>query len=104
MSSCACQVSQHARLLPCGSPGSPSRFTLRRARSLAADHHRVRASRQIGDPEVSGGPDAARAAQEDSCSTPLDDLGGPPMSTTIDTIRNGVDTQKLFATLDLIKQ
>ena len=26
------------------------------------------------------------------------------MSTTIDTIRNGVDTQQLFATLDLIKQ
>ena len=32
------------------------------------------------------------------------DRGGPEVSTTTDTIRNGVDTQQLFATLDLIKE
>ena len=32
------------------------------------------------------------------------DRGGPEVSTTTDTIRNGVDTHQLFATLDLIKE
>jgi uncharacterized OsmC-like protein len=31
------------------------------------------------------------------------DRGGLEMSTAVDTIRNGVDTEKMFATLDLIK-
>jgi len=37
------------------------------------------------------------------CNQPHDDGGGLEVSIATDTIRNGVDTEKMFATLDLIK-
>jgi len=53
---------------------------------------------------LGGGPDAARAGLQDSCTNTTNDRGGPEVSTTTDTIRNGVDTHQLFTTLDLIKE
>jgi uncharacterized OsmC-like protein len=53
---------------------------------------------------LGGGPDVARAGLQDSCTNTTNDRGGPEVSTTTDTIRNGVDTHQLFATLDLIKE
>ena len=37
------------------------------------------------------------------CAQPHNDRGGLEVSVVTDTIRNGVDTEKMFATLDLIK-
>jgi uncharacterized OsmC-like protein len=54
--------------------------------------------------DLGGGADAGRAALKDSGCRHHDDLGGLEVTTVTDTIRNGVDTATMFATLDLIKK
>jgi hypothetical protein len=53
---------------------------------------------------LGGGADAGRAALKDSGWRHHDDPGGLEVTTVTDTIRNGVDTATMFATLDLIKK
>ncbi len=63
----------------------------------------VRASRHTSHPDLGGGADVAQATREEGSTNTTKDRGGLEVSTVTDTIRNGVDTDKMFATLDLIK-
>ena len=88
----------------------------------------LRASRHTSQPDLGSGADVAHAAWEEGFTKttshqskgpthvpvpvppthaiearPASPPGGLKMSTITNTIRNGVDTEKLFATLDLIK-
>jgi uncharacterized OsmC-like protein len=88
----------------------------------------VRASRHTSHPDLGGGADVAQAPSEEgstnttsrqskgpthvpvpvppahaSGACPASPPGGLRMSVITNTVRNGVDTEKLFATLDLIK-
>ena len=52
--------------------------------------------------ELGGDAEAARAARSEDCTNNPNDPGGLEMSVVAETTRNGVDAEKLFATLDLI--
>jgi uncharacterized OsmC-like protein len=52
---------------------------------------------------LGGGADVAQAPGEEGFAHKPDDPGGLEVSVVTDTIRNGVDTERMFATLDLIK-
>jgi arsenite methyltransferase len=61
----------------------------------------VPASRHISNPNPGGGARVAQAAREEG-PTNTTTTQEVKVSTVTDTIRNGVDTEKMFATLDLI--
>jgi uncharacterized OsmC-like protein/SAM-dependent methyltransferase len=63
----------------------------------------IRASRHTSHPDLGGGADAARAAQEEGSTTTTNHRRSIEMSVVAQPVRNGVDTEKMFATLDLIK-
>jgi uncharacterized OsmC-like protein len=52
---------------------------------------------------LGGAADVARAGREEAYVHDRNDQGGFEVSVDVDTTRNGVDTAKMFATLDLIK-
>ena len=62
----------------------------------------VPASRHISNPNPGGGAQVAQATREEG-PTNTTTTQEVKVSTVTDTIRNGVDTEKMFATLDLIK-
>jgi uncharacterized OsmC-like protein len=62
----------------------------------------IPASRHISNPNPGGGARVAQAAREER-SINNATTQEVKVSTVTDTIRNGVDTAKMFATLDLIK-
>ena len=62
----------------------------------------VPASRHISNPNPGGGARVAQATREEG-PTNTTTTQEVKVSTVTDTIRNGVDTEKMFATLDLIK-
>ena len=63
----------------------------------------VAARRHISDPNLGGGARVAQATREREPQQQHDDRGGRTMTAVTNTIRNGVDTEQLFSTLDLIK-
>jgi uncharacterized OsmC-like protein len=52
---------------------------------------------------LGGATDAPPGAGDEDCINPTKTQGGSEVSVAIDAVRNGVDTEKMFATLDLIK-
>jgi uncharacterized OsmC-like protein len=62
----------------------------------------VRVSRHMTDLDLGGGADVAQAASEEG-STDTETTQEVEVSTVTDKIRNGVDTEKMFGTLNLIK-
>ena len=104
-SSCACQARPPAPRPRCGSPAWAElpRPSLARAVRGAAWASGVRASRQTCGRELVVAP-MSRKRIGSTVAQHHQRRGGPEVSTTTDTIRNGVDTHQLFATLDLIKE